>query len=433
MKKLIISAISAAALLFGFASCSGDLHDMNDAPIVEVPTKIVGAVNYDGGNVFSDMVKVDDLTSTYTFIYSAGMSANWGSPSDGVAFKVGYTKDDWNTCWGQGAAGNTTLANGKGEVICKVQNSENNIAFAGLTAGKTYKITAKAGISSVTVSIEETAGSAAPAESAPVPYYLDGMYLVGGVFKIDGKDNAWDFSKENLIWGASTNKKTGVVTYAKDIKAIAASGELGINDSSWENKQLGDGVTIAAGAEEAVALNGKKPGNFNVTGLTVGKPYRVEISTTPEKVVSIKIYEIAEVTLSFKVKGLKEGDSAWINGSFWGSTWPQGWPIKGWNKETETENVGDTDKYISAHPAAVADASGVAAFDSKWNIKFVSKLGDKKSWECKVVYINKGKTWDGEGTVKDSGDNLKFDYDVTADGSYTIVIDAANGWKISVE
>lgn len=433
MKKLIISAISAAALLFGFASCSGDLHDMNDAPIVEVPTKIVGAITYDGGNVFSDMVKVDELTSTYTFIYSAGMSKEWGSPSDGVAFKVGYTKDDWNTCWGQGAAGNTTLADGKGEVICKVQNSENNIAFAGLTAGKTYKITAKAGVSSVTVSIEETAGSAAPAESAPVPYYLDGMYLVGSVFKIDGKDNAWDFSKENLIWGASTNKKTGVVTYAKDIKAIAASGELGINDSSWENKQLGDGVTIAAGAEEAVALNGKKTGNFNVTGLTVGKPYRVEISTTPEKVVSIKIYEIAEVTLSFKVKGLKEGDSAWINGSFWGSTWPQGWPIKGWNKETETENVGDTDKYISAHPAAVADASGVAAFDSKWNIKFVSKLGDKKSWECKVVYINKGKTWDGEGTVKDSGDNLKFDYDVTADGSYTIVIDAANGWKISVE
>lgn len=429
MKKLIISAISAAALLFGFASCSGDLHDMNDAPIVEVPTKIVGAITYDGGNVFSDMVKVDDLTSTYTFIYSAGMSKEWGSPSDGVAFKVGYTKDDWNTCWGQGAAGNTTLADGKGEVICKVQNSENNIAFAGLTAGKTYKITAKAGVSSVTVSIEETAGSAAPAESAPVPYYLDGMYLVGGVFKIDGKDNAWDFSKENLIWGASTNKKTGVVTYAKDIKAIAASGELGINDSSWENKQLGDGVTIAAGAEEAVALNGKKAGNFNVTGLTVGKPYRVEISTTPEKVISIKIYEIAEVTLSFKVKGLNEGDSAWINGSIWGDGWPQGWPIKGWNDNDAEKTAG----FISAHPAAVADASGVATFDAKWNKTFISKIGDTKSWECKVVYIADGASWDGTDSVKDSGDNLKFDYDVTAGGSYTFVIDAANGWEISVE
>lgn len=428
MKKLIISAISAAALLFGFASCSGDLHDMNDAPIVEVPTKIVGAITYDGRNVFSDMVKVDDLSSTYTFIYSAGMSKEWGSPSDGVAFKVGYTKDDWNTCWGQGAAGNTTLADGKGEVICKVQNSENNIAFAGLTAGKTYKITAKAGISSVTVSIEETAGSAAPAESAPVPYYLDGMYLVGGVFKIDGKDNAFAFSTENLIWGASTNKKTGVVTYTKDIKAIAASGELGINDSSWKNKQLGFGVTIAAGAEEAVALDGTA-GNFNVTGLTVGKPYRVEISTTPEKVISIKIYEIAEITLSFKVKGLNEGDSAWINGSIWGDGWPQGWPIKGWNDNDAEKTAG----FISAHPAAVADASGVATFDAKWNKTFISKIGDTKSWECKVVYIADGASWDGADSVKDSGDNLKFDYDVTAGGSYTFVIDAANGWEISVE
>lgn len=428
MKKLIISAISAAALLFGFASCSGDLHDMNDAPIVEVPTKIVGAINYDGGNVFSDMVKVDELTSTYTFIYSAGMSAYWGSPSDGVAFKVGYTENGWSTCWGQETAGNTPLADGKGEVICKVQNSENNIAFAGLTAGKTYKITAKAGISSVTVSIEETAGSAAPAESAPVPYYLDGMYLVGGVFKIDGKDNAFAFSTENLIWGASTNKKTGVVTYTKDIKAIAASGELGINDSSWNNKQLGVGVTIAAGAEEAVALDGTA-GNFKVTGLTVGKPYRVEISTTPEKVLSIKIYEIAEIILSFKVKGLNEGDSAWINGSIWGDGWPQGWPIVAWNDKDAEKTAG----FISAHPAAVADSSGVATFDAKWNKTFISKIDDTKSWECKVVYIADGATWDGEGAVKDSGGNLKFDYNVKAGGSYTFVIDAANGWEISVE
>ena len=428
MKKLIISAISAAALLFGFASCSGDLHDMNDAPIVEVPTKIVGAMNYDGGNVFSDMVKVDKLTSTYTFIYSAGMSANWGSPSDGVAFKVGYTKDDWSTCWGPETAVNTPLADGKGEVICKAQNA-GNIAFAGLTVGKTYKITAKAGISSVTVSIEvDSSAPSAPAESAPVPYYLDGMYLVGGVFKIDGKDNAFAFSTENLIWGASTNKKTGVVTYAKDIKAIAASGELGINDSSWNNKQLGVGVTIAAGAEEAVALNGTA-GNFNVTGLTVGKPYRVEISTTPEKVLSIKIYEIAEVTLSFKVKGLNEGVSAWINGSMWGDGWPQGWPIVAWN----SNDVEKTVAFISAHPAAVADASGVATFNAKWNKTFISKIGDTKSWACKVVYIEDGASWNDADAVKDSGDDLKFDYKVTAGGLYTFVIDAANGWKISVE
>ena len=436
MKKLIISAISAAALLFGFASCSGDLHDMNDAPIVEVPTKIVGAVNYDGGNVFSDMVKVDELTSTYTFIYSAGMSAYWGSPSDGVAFKVGYTENGWSTCWGPETAGNTPLADGKGEVICKKQNAE-NISFAGLTDGKTYKITAKAGISSVTVSIEvdssaPTAPTApsTPTESAPVPYYLDGMYLVGSI-------NGWGdgMTKDYLLWNPVVNKAKGILTYSLDIKVSKDSEEFVLTTSDWKKKY---GLTAIEAGKDYVELkteeNPDAVKNSKITGLTAGKPYRVEISTTPEKVVSIKIYEIAEVKLSFKVKGLTEGDSAWINGSFWGSSWPQGWPIKGWNKETEKENVGVTAKYISDHPAAVVDASGVAAFDSKWNTTFVSKVGDKKSWACKVVYINKGKTWDGKGTVKDSGtDDLKFDYNVTAGGSYTIVIDAADGWKISVE
>ena len=303
-----------------------------------------------------------------------------------------------------------------------------NAFITGCKPSTAYKMTVVCNPDTTATVQVETAGSAAPAESAPVPYYLDGMYLVGGVFKIDGKDNAFAFSTENLIWGASTNKKTGVVTYTKDIKAIAASGELGINDSSWNNKQLGVGVTIAAGAEEAVALNGTA-GNFNVTGLTVGKPYRVEISTTPEKVISIKIYEIAEVTLSFKVKGLNEGDSAWINGSIWGDGWPQGWPIKGWNDNDAEKTAG----FISAHPAAVADASGVATFDAKWNKTFISKIGDTKSWECKVVYIADGASWDDKDAVKDSGENLKFDYDVTAGGSYTFVIDAANGWEISVE
>ncbi len=33
MKKLITGAVAALALLFGFASCSGDLHDDEKNPI----------------------------------------------------------------------------------------------------------------------------------------------------------------------------------------------------------------------------------------------------------------------------------------------------------------------------------------------------------------------------------------------------------------
>lgn len=429
MKKLIISAITAAALLFGFASCSGDLHD-DEARIIDLSAG--GAPgDFDEPANWSEKepwTTADVKTGTYTLSFKTKDKIS----ADGVGFKIN-SQLAWNV---DGYTEFTVAADGDAAtakfMTGKAMAGAGNAFITGCKPSTAYKMTVVCNPDTTATVKVETANSASPAEPAPAPYYLDGMYLVGGVFKIAGKDNAWDFSTENLIWGASTNKKTGVVTYTKDIKAIAASGELGINDSSWNNKQLGDGVTIAAGAEEAVALNGTA-GNFKVTGLTVGKPYRVEISTTPEKVLSIKIYEIAEVTLSFKVKGLNEGDSAWINGSIWGDGWPQGWPIKGWNKETDKDNVGATAKYITAHPAAVADASGVATFDSKWNTTFISKIGDTKNWECKVVYIEDGTDWDADGAVKDSGDNLKFEYEVTAGGSYTFVIDAANGWEISVE
>lgn len=425
MKKLIISAITAAALLFGFASCSGDLHD-DEARIIDLSAG--GAPgDFDEPANWSEKAPwttADVKIGTYTLSFKTKDKIS----ADGVGFKIN-SQLAWNV---DGYTEFTVAADGDAAtakfMTGKAMAGAGNAFITGCKPSTAYKMTVVCNPDTTATVKVETANSASPAESAPAPYYLDGMYLVGGVFKIAGEDNAWNFSTENLIWGASTNKKTGVVTYTKDIKAIAASGELGINDSSWNNKQLGDGVTIAAGAEEAVALNGTA-GNFKVTGLTVGKPYRVEISTTPEKVLSIKIYEIAEVTLSFKVKGLNEGDSAWINGSIWGDGWPQGWPIKAWND-------GDADKtagFISAHPAAVADASGVATFDGKWNTTFISKIGDTKSWECKVVYIESGATWDGTDAVKDSGDNLKFDYNVTAGGSYTFVIDAANGWEISVE
>lgn len=420
MKKLIISAITAAALLFGFAGCSGDLHDAEkriiDLSAGGAPGDFDEPANWSEKEPWTT---ADVKTGTYTLSFKTRDKIS----ADGVGFKIN-SQLAWNV---DGYTEFTVAADGDAAtakfMTGKAMAGAGNAFITGCKPSTAYKMTVVCNPDTTATVKVETADS-----SAPVPYYLDGMYLVGAVFKLDGKDNAFAFSTENLIWGASTNKKTGVVTYTKDIKAIAASGELGINDSSWNNKQLGVGVTIAAGVEEAVALNGTA-GNFNVTGLTVGKPYRVEISTTPEKVISIKIYEIAEVTLSFKVKGLNEGDSAWINGSIWGDGWPQGWPIVAWNENDAKKTAG----FISAHPAAVADASGVATFDAKWNTTFISKIGDTKSWECKVVYIADDASWDGADSVKDSGDNLKFDYDVTAGGSYTFVIDAANGWEISVE
>lgn len=417
MKKLIISAITAAALLFGFAGCSGDLHDDEKNPIdLSGGYYLVGSMTGSWTNNATTVVAFQktETAGSYNVPFSADAAE--------VAFAFIPTPGSWD-----GQIGGDKMVAGTLPSGAKFESKDNgnggqNGTISGLEAKGKYKLT-------VTALDDGTLKIDCSSNVPPTPYYLDGMYLVGGVFKINGKDNAWDFSTENLLWGAITTEATGVVTYTKDIKAIAAAGELGINDSKWENKQLGEGIEITADATNATVLNGKKADNFKVKGLTVGEPYRVEISTTPEKVISVKIYKIAEVTLSFKITGLTEGASAWINGSVWDSSWPQGWPIKAWNS-------GDADKtagFISKHPAAVADSDGVATFDTSWNTTFISKIGDTKNWECKVVYIENGTDWDADGAVKDSGENLKFEYEVTAGGAYTFVIDAANGWEISVE
>ena len=350
MKKLIISAISAAALLFGFASCSGDLHDMNDAPIVDVPTKIVGAINYDGGNVFSDMVKVNELTSTYTFIYSAGMSANWGSPSDGVAFKIGYTKDDWNTCWGQETAGNTTLADGKGEVICKKQNAE-NISFAGLTDGKTYKITAKAGIASVSVSIEK-------ADDIP-SYTLNANGILFPMsYTADGEKGVY---KATITPTSDTLKLRffdGTDNYGSSSLAIDVSGKDTNDDGAMASNpavisKLSTTITEPAKFTGIKAVDSSKYYDYIVV-LTIEDKVKTAAIT--------RVIPVHEVTYIINISGYAENDVAYLGGNLINNNW-EPWPFKAWNKDGYKNGIDNKACW------ATADKEGKVSFKLKGNFE----------------------------------------------------------------
>ena len=75
MKKLL-SVFAAAAMLFGFASCSGDLHDKE--VVLPVPVTIEDASWY-----YYDITVYGDNTSTGNFILngSAGQSLDTAMPS----------------------------------------------------------------------------------------------------------------------------------------------------------------------------------------------------------------------------------------------------------------------------------------------------------------------------------------------------------------
>lgn len=430
MKKLL-SFLAAGALALGLIGCSGDMHDELDPSSIKYgllfgfntildTADICGSID---GWTGSALTKEEDGTYTYTFTADAtsgqfSIREVAGSWTAGNRWCGALKKDDENAL---------KLKNGKSVTLVYSDDPDpSHVQLPELTVGTSYTLTFTIeDDDSISAALSSGGGS-----SAPVPYYFDGLYLVGGCFNTSANSsdsNTWAFYTSNLIHGASKDVTTGNVTYTVDIKATAASGEMGINDSSWGNKLNGTGVTVAANAATATELNGTE-GNFNVTGLTVGSAYRVEITTTPAKVVTVKIYEIAEITLGVKITNLTEGDSAWINGNIWGSDWPMGWPILAWNGNDAAKTAG----YISAHAAAVADDAGNAVFGSVWNATIIAKPGDTLNWEFKVVYINNGKTWDEDGAVQDCGANITFDYDVTTGGAKTLVIDASD-WSVTVE
>lgn len=148
MKKLITSAIAATALLFGFASCSNDLHDVENTPY----TNTAGAVYIVGGISSSTMetavksteadfadtksykVELDsEGKAKFTFTYSG--NDGWAAGSGATAFAiVADVSNGWTGAnaarWGTGTAGVAV-----GSEATLVGPTQNNAKITGLSAG----------------------------------------------------------------------------------------------------------------------------------------------------------------------------------------------------------------------------------------------------------------------------------------------------------
>ena len=132
MKKLIISALAAAALLFGFASCSGDLHDSEQLQM----TGIIGDMD---GSGTAKMTTIDGNVSTYKFTYNSSWNA-WGGGSGKMNFKPLKVWDNWATPgWGPDTATDVTV---NGDAVAGKQGGgQANFVAVGLVNGKEYTLT----------------------------------------------------------------------------------------------------------------------------------------------------------------------------------------------------------------------------------------------------------------------------------------------------
>ena len=162
MKK-ILSVFAAAALLFGFASCSGDLHDVNQDPFAATNSVfLVGGISDSDvdssqyltkGNVLGDQkayeVPLVDGKFSVEFTYKG--ADYWSAGAGKHAFAIMSNVDaGWDFAiarWG----------NGKIEVGKEgaIEISSSNIILEGLEAGTKYTLKGSLTAAGGTISLEK--------------------------------------------------------------------------------------------------------------------------------------------------------------------------------------------------------------------------------------------------------------------------------------
>lgn len=140
MKKLL-SILAATALVFGFASCSGDLHDAEIAPLY-VQGDMTPA---DGSRVAFTMDS--DTEQHLDFTYATTMTG-WGGGNGTVNFKIVRDATGWAQDWGWKKDIKKELEINADEALeLEARDASNsnpgNLVLKDLEAGQTYRLIVK--------------------------------------------------------------------------------------------------------------------------------------------------------------------------------------------------------------------------------------------------------------------------------------------------
>ena len=311
MKKLL-SVFAAAAMLFGFASCSGDLHD----------AQIIDLTGYGIRGTMTGWAKADDIPlvdngdGTYSISFAAQDPDGTGLEKIAV---IELGDGSWNTAYrlaqpkSEGDKANVFGADKWEQKVYQGQSADCMLIPAAKGDNVTLLITPSTTYITVKVTVKAGAAPVVPAD--PVPFYLDGFYISGDM-------NGWAGSMDTLLWSPTLDKDTGILTYKYDFAATNEAHDFGIrnNTSDWKVKYV-DGV-FAFGTDTnyvSVVKNGKN--NNKITGLTLGNNYRIYVQTTPEKEVSFKVVVLNKATINVNVTGLPDeanGKVMYLTGDYFG-------------------------------------------------------------------------------------------------------------------
>ena len=395
MKK-ILSVFAAAALLFGFASCSGDLHD-----------KVVTKLEFG-----SDYYLAGDMTN-----WEKGplipMTADESDPAKfwavfdatGEAQNFCFTKD---ASWTGQIGGNLISAGTLGKDI-KYESKDNgfggfNANLSGLVSGNTYKLVATA-TNDGTIQID-------CAESkAPNYFLLDGFYLKGSF------DTGWAFDMKKVLMDGVKDTATGDVTYKVTI--IATNTEEKACIARFDDSVTYKGVSVSAKDGEAKKLSTDGE-NIKFTDLENGKGYFVYVVTSVDETVKISIKEAASIQIiGVQVVGLNKADYEGQKLVFGGDQigWPASDKWDGSEKATTVTNGVATLKL----------ASPIKLYDVGTKVTIASTIAGPDWNKRLAAYYQEDK---GNGSI----DISKFAIDYTDYIIYADVTGLAKGdaieWKL---
>lgn len=246
MKKILISVIASAALLFGLASCSGDLHDAleTDVSTLQIRGDLPGA-SWDG----VDLKKESDGSYSFSFLATT-KTGHFAFTEKGNDWKVAYR----GTSDGKLYEGFETSFD---EAVLYNFDSPDCMPVA-LTPGASYKISVTGSPASVTCKIEQTA------KAIPMAIVINGKE--SDVTPTGDAKYKYEFEPSNEERTVKFSFKSGISVFAPD-----AETELTVGNSSSAS------VSSAAAATWSIKLEKDTPyqlaisyadGKVSVTFLT---------------------------------------------------------------------------------------------------------------------------------------------------------------------
>lgn len=219
MKKILTGAVAALALLFGFSSCSGELHDS-----VVSELYVAGDIQA-GANARGKFTMIDDTTQKYDFTYDAATMTYWGGSNGTVNFKICQYEDvaNWTQDWGWKKDKSTELTiNDEDYLELKARDAANsnpgNLVLKDLEDGQTYSLLVKYDAPAKKVEIKVTGSVTDYPTLRVVNATNDETYMMKRtgskyeyVFTPDA-DGTFDFYVTNgyLFWGDDGDMETSV-------------------------------------------------------------------------------------------------------------------------------------------------------------------------------------------------------------------------------